>query len=140
MLEIKINSINIASVMKQVEKEAARWVATQLALDAQTELRRITPIDTGKTRDGWKVTVERDPQGYVVAVENVNRSEVTIASIDQGSKPHVIEPRNARALAFNGVVRMKVNHPGTAPHYIFDQLEKWAEKRIDELYARYFDE
>ena len=48
------------------------------------------------------------------------------AFVEDGTKPHVIEARNAKALRFRGkdgqfIFRKRVNHPGTAPRKFMER-------------------
>ena len=53
---------------------------------------------------------------------------VYAAAVDQGSKPHVITPRNKPFLAFQidgrWIRTKRVNHPGTKPTYFFTNAAK----------------
>lgn len=53
--------------------------------------------------------------------------------LDEGSDPHVIEPRRAKALHFGGRFAARVNHPGTRG---FDFVRKESAKAKRRLRAR----
>lgn len=59
--------------------------------------------------------------------------------VDQGTKPHVIVPRNSRYLVFKGrngewVRTRRVNHPGTKPTFFFTnaaaETERYANREM----------
>lgn len=91
---------------------ATNEAAEDLVGKAQAE----APVDEGTLRgsihtDGAKVA------GFVVTARVQTGGEASDYAIAQheGAGPHVIRPRNARVLAFNGTFAMRVNHPGNPP-------------------------
>ncbi len=58
------------------------------------------------------------------------------SEVDEGTKPHVIRPKNASVLAFPGkdggtVFAREVNHPGTRPDGFFERGAEAAVKTLD---------
>lgn len=99
------------TMVQRVAEEAGKF-AKQYVKDHPT----FTPrTGTLQKRTGYKVLIRRN--GKVLRIQNATPYA---AAIDQGARPHVIKPRNARALRF--VVRGKVvftkrvMHPGNKPY------------------------
>lgn len=82
-------------------------------MDVQNEARRRAPVDTGRLRSSIVSRAEGSGRsvGYVIGT-NVNYA----AAVEYGTSPHVITPKNKRALYWPGAAHpvAKVNHPGTA--------------------------
>ena len=89
--------------------------AGQFAVDYVHAHPTFTPR-TGHLQDSTSWKTVRLSSGRVVRVEN--RAKYA-AAIDRGAKPHVIEARRGKTLAFtkNGklMFRRRVNHPGNKP-------------------------
>lgn len=81
-------------------------------IDVQNEARRRAPVDTGRLRSSIVSRSEGSGRsiGYVIGT-NVNYA----AAVEYGTAPHVIVPRNRKALYWPGAAHpvAKVNHPGT---------------------------
>lgn len=81
-------------------------------IDVQNEARRRAPVDTGRLRSSIVSRAEGSGRtvGYVVGT-NVNYA----AAVEYGTAPHVIKPKNKKALFWPGARHPvgKVNHPGT---------------------------
>lgn len=88
-----------------------------MANEWERELKSTNPVDTGNMRD--QTTVRDFPQANGVLVEaNVDTDYAEYVS--EGTRPHVIKPRRAKALRFTVggrvVYATKVDHPGTKPN------------------------
>jgi HK97 gp10 family phage protein len=83
-------------------------------IDVQNEARRRAPVDTGRLRSSIVSRAENSGRsiGYVVGT-NVNYA----AAVEYGTAPHVIKPRDKKALFWPGAAHpvAQVNHPGTRP-------------------------
>ncbi|MFE0079178.1 HK97-gp10 family putative phage morphogenesis protein [[Kitasatospora] papulosa] len=81
-------------------------------IDVQNEARRRAPVDTGRLRSSIVSREESSGRavGYTVGT-NVNYAE----DVENGTAPHVIVPKNGKALYWPGARHpvAKVNHPGT---------------------------
>ncbi|MFD8667079.1 HK97 gp10 family phage protein [Streptomyces microflavus] len=81
-------------------------------IDVQNEARRRAPVDTGRLRSSIVSRAEGAGRslGYVVGT-NVNYA----AAVEYGTAPHVIVPKNGKALYWPGARHpvARVNHPGT---------------------------
>ncbi|MBZ3909421.1 HK97 gp10 family phage protein [Streptomyces acidiscabies] len=83
-------------------------------IDVQNEARRRAPVDTGRLRSSIVSRVEGGGRslGYAVGT-NVSYA----ADVEYGTAPHVIKPKDKKALFWPGAAHpvAQVNHPGTAP-------------------------
>lgn len=81
-------------------------------IDVQNEARRRVPVDTGRLRSSIVSRSENSGRtvGYVVGT-NVNYA----AAVEYGTAPHVIKPKNKKALFWPGARHpvAQANHPGT---------------------------
>lgn len=82
-------------------------------IDVQNEARRRVPVDTGRLRSSIVSRAEGSGRevGYVIG-SNVNYA----AAVEYGTSPHVIKPKNKKALWWPGAAHpvAQVNHPGSA--------------------------
>jgi hypothetical protein len=99
---------NSNGVYRELERRAARVI--QLA-------QQLAPVDTGEYRRSFKT--ERTRIRGKAAVQVVNTS-AHAAIVEHGSRPHVIEPKNAQALFWPGARHpvARVNHPGTPAMHV----------------------
>lgn len=103
--------------MRRELRQQVAITARRTAIEWETNVQDDAPYDTGQLRrsvrmrdfptsDGWRIEGETDTPYDVF--------------VSQGTRPHVIRPRRARALRFTvggeTVFAMKVNHPGTMPN------------------------
>jgi HK97 gp10 family phage protein len=98
-------------VFGRMSDDVARAV-DRTRIDVQNEARRRAPVDTGRLRSSIVSRTEGGGRqlGYVVG------SNVTYAAaVEYGTAPHVIVPKNRKALYWPGAAHpvAKVNHPGT---------------------------
>ncbi|WP_280413474.1 HK97 gp10 family phage protein [Nocardia asiatica] len=79
-----------------------------------TNARRRVPVRTGALRDSIGSSVSSNTSSVRL---DVFASAPHARYVEDGTDPHVIRPRRARALAFQAggrtVFAMRVNHPGT---------------------------
>lgn len=90
------------------ENTAAEWA---------NELRRTSPVDTRNMLHQTTTRVTRSgPRIHIEAAVDTDYARF----VSEGTRPHVIRPRSARALRFTSggrvVYARKVNHPGTQPN------------------------
>ncbi|MFJ5802681.1 HK97-gp10 family putative phage morphogenesis protein [Streptomyces decoyicus] len=88
-----------------------RKAVERTGTDVQNQARRLAPVDTGRLRSS---IVARRTTGRGVGYEvgtNVNYAR----DVEFGTAPHVITPKNGKALYWPGAAHpvAKVNHPGT---------------------------
>jgi hypothetical protein len=96
-------------------------IATQ---DFETQLKANLPVVTGHLRDTTTVTVTGAGANILVATADLAAPYAIF--LDKGTRPHVILPRNAKVLVFQGsgggtVFASKVNHPGFPSQEIFER-------------------
>lgn len=86
----------------------------RIAVKLQNELKLKCPVDTGRARNSIKVRPIKDNEGLSIFVVDY------VKFVEFGSNPHVIRPKNKKALKFKGdqsdVITKLVNHPGTRPN------------------------
>lgn len=92
-------------------RETAGEALLQTGLVIERDAKREAPVDTGRLRSS--ITTEQEGWNRVVVGTNVEYAE----AVEFGTPPHVIEPKEKKALAFTvggkRVVVKRVNHPGT---------------------------
>lgn len=140
--------LNSKRIQQEIERELDK-----IAKEAKSDFER--------TQSTWehkaKFVIRSSP-----GIREVKTSDTPYVFVDFGTKPHVIRPRNANALAFNAnskaktrpgvitsgpgspggalVVRKIVHHPGTKAREFSEMIgEKWNQqfkRRMDEAIAR----
>ena len=102
-----------------------------------------TPVRTGVTRASWYLL--RVGKGKY---ELVNTNDLIVEYLEEGTKPHIIEPKEKKALAFDKdgkrVVVKKAQHPGTkGKHWIKkilnsqkrkEEAEKFLSERLKKIF------
>jgi hypothetical protein len=121
-----------------------------LARTVVKEAQKLAPKVTGELRQSIEVASVTDEEA-IVKHGNTDRLTVITANyehiiypifVHEGTVPHVIEPKNKKALAWgrgdNRMVRRKVLHPGTKAQPYFDNALKSA--AVDKVISSYGDE
>lgn len=94
--------------------DVARDLARR-AIRVESRAKRLCPVDTGRLRASITWEIVRSSGGVYVA--RVGTNVKYARAVHDGTRPHVIEPRQATVLRFpaNGgiVYARRVNHPGT---------------------------
>jgi hypothetical protein len=91
-----------------------------------------TPRQEGRPFHTWQ-TIEHDSEktGFAEAEGASGTNDFIALILQHGSRPHVIEPKNAKALRFaqNGrmVFYRRVNHPGTRAYRWLDRAVMMAD-------------
>lgn len=107
-----------ARLAAQVQPLLARKIASVTRrIAAQAKLN--VPVRTGNLGR----SIQEDPivfSGPFRAISGVTATANYAAAVHEGTRPHVIRARNAKALKFPGpdgrpIFRRSVNHPGTRP-------------------------
>jgi hypothetical protein len=115
MAELEVNETELnAVVMRRLETFTTAFVsrvattARQIAPERSGELKRLIRPDAVRRVGPWSLAS---------GVSSLARYS---APVHEGARPHVIRPRNARALRFmigdRVVFARRVNHPGNAPN------------------------
>lgn len=120
----------LASFRTAYVRRVARAVREE-SPELQNDLRVAAPSRSGEMASNIRV----DPSGATTTEITVN---VPYASFTRppGTRPHVIEPANGRALAFfwpvvgRDVVFARVNHPGYQPtsDWYGDVVDEWPDR------------
>lgn len=102
----------------------------------------ITPVRTGKLRSTTIFTIEGGPDAQSMTIRQGAR---TIDGafygefVREGTPPHIIRPRKAKALRFQigdrVIFARKVNHPGTRPNKYHLRAMRIAKGQIDFIIA-----
>lgn len=105
---------NLKATVNDILQRRMRQIIRLVAADARTN----APVDTGRMAQA----IKEDPivsEGPFRVIGGVTSHAPYSAFVHQGTRPHVIRPRNASALRFEvggrRVFASSVNHPGTRP-------------------------
>lgn len=87
----------------------------KVALKTASFIKVGMPTKTGRAKNS--VVIFKNPDGTYVVGSNVDYMKF----IELNTRPHIIEPRNKKALAWPGAANpyKKVKHPGTKGKFIF---------------------
>lgn len=104
-------------VLEAKARAALQVAVTEAAHDFVGRAQAATPVDTGTLRASIHVTGIASSAASVTAriATGAEANEYAIP-IHEGTGPHVIRARNAKALAFDGHFAKSVQHPGTKPY------------------------
>lgn len=90
-------------------------------------------IDSGLLRDSIRYQLTNGGKGVEIGTDRfAGEWEGGAAALHFGTQPHVIKPKSKKALAFNGVVVKRVNHPGL-PARPFLGISEADEKEVLEI-------
>lgn len=96
------------------------------------DLKRNAPVDTGELKRKTGAELKSVTRERITAQAEIDVDYAMV--VTQGSRPHVIRPRNKQALSFYWpkrgatVVLASVNHPGTEANPFFDRVvSEWRE-------------
>jgi len=124
----KLELKKTGNVQKDAEafNRAVKRAIWDLADEIMRECDRTVPVDEGNLKRSGNV---RYGDGYAVVGYNSPYGKY----VHDGTAPHDIVPRNAKALHFQGeggdVFAKRVHHPGTRP-------QPWLQNAIDRVTAR----
>ena len=111
---------NLAQLSKQ---ELRKAIKKALMKSYVSEIIKNTPTKTGKTKSAWEL-VEKEP--FKFELRN-DRFRENIQRLEEGTKPHTIEPKDKEALRFESggedIIVKIVEHPGfEGRHFIKKSL------------------
>ena len=111
-----------------VVKNATASTLQEAGFKVEEEAKKSAPVDSGYYRNN----IGFDGRNKVIA--NASYS----ADIEYGTKPHVIEPKTAKALHFKSagkdVFTKRVNHPGTKPLAIMRNAAHKVQKQVGGMF------
>lgn len=108
--------------MRRELTQQARITARRTAIEWESQVKRTEPVATGQMRTKTAMNDRQTSTGFQIVGEvDTDYAEYVSA----GTRPHVIRPRNAKALRFKvggkTVFATRVNHPGTQPNAFWTQ-------------------
>lgn len=85
---------------------------TRRAIRVESAAKRLCPVDHGRLRSSINWRLGRDVRGFYA---DVGTNVEYALAVEFGTRPHIIRPRNKRALYWKGARSpvAYVNHPGT---------------------------
>ena len=111
-----------------VLKNATASTLQEAGFKVEDEAKKTAPVDSGYYRNN----IGFDGKNKVIA--NAEYS----ADLEYGTKPHVIEPKTAKALHFKSdgkdVFTKRVNHPGTKPLAIMRNAALKVQKQVGGMF------
>lgn len=115
-----------------VLKNATASTLQEAGFKVEDEAKKTAPVDSGYYRNN----IGFDGKNKVIA--NADYS----AALEYGTKPHVIEPKAAKALHFQSdgqdVFAKRVNHPGTKPLAIMRNAALRVQKQVGGIFRKNF--
>lgn len=112
----KPDPAGIAAVLRGPNSPVAAYLL-RLGAEVATEARTRVGVDTSQTQQTIRPIL--DPSPVALAVRIVASTRYALFH-HEGTRPHVIRPRRAKALRFVSggqvIFASKVNHPGTKPN------------------------
>jgi hypothetical protein len=117
-IEVNIEYTYNRAAAQQLATGVCSDLVTSMCVDTITYATPATPVRTGRLRAGNQFAVDA-PSGWSVEGVVFNATEYA-RDVHDGTRPHIIKPRNAQALRFEGAgggieFAMVVHHPGTRP-------------------------
>lgn len=115
-------------VAKLSDKTKLRTAALEIGLLMERNIVAGTPVRTGIARGSIQLS-QVNESGAVVS-----GSAKYLPSIEEGTRAHVIRPKNAKVLAFNAggqkIFAKSVKHPGTPARHMFRDGVKATEPKV----------
>ena len=115
-----------------VLKNATTQTLQEAGFKVEEEAKKAAPVDSGYYRNN----IGFDGKNKVIA--NADYS----ADLEYGTKPHVIQPKTAKALHFQSdgedVFTKKVNHPGTKPNPVMRNAAHKVQKQVGGIFQKNF--
>jgi hypothetical protein len=135
-VSVTVNKRELERLIKRAPT-AASATTRKHARMLREDIQRRMPKDTGRTAARTK-EVQRGPYAWAVEIPAVPGRFLI-----EGTRPHVIYPRNRSALRFRGagggwVFARMVRHPGTKPHPFAHEAARRAANPLARDAARIF--
>ena len=132
--ETGVSMSKVASDMPKLAKSTLKKTVEFAKKRAEEQ----TPVRSGLMAQSWYVTSQGNLESAVS-----NRAPYFLYFIE-GTSPHKIRPRFASVLHFqsgsDAVFTMLVNHPGTKPSDLLEQVKKDTEQEIPRFFGDAWDE
>jgi len=136
-VEVTETGVSLSKVSSDMPR-FAKAILKKAVTHAKGRAEQLTPVRTGLMRQSWYVTEQSDLNSALS-----NRAPYFLYFIE-GTSPHEIRPRFASVLHFQigtGVVFTKlVNHPGTKPSDLLEQVKRDTEQEIPRFFGEAWDE
>ena len=118
---ITINANGLQKLLSIMDKASSTAAKTHAMHEAGLRLERAIALKTPVLTGGSKASVKM--VSYDAAKTVVSSSLPHMPGLEDGTKAHIIRPKNAKVLAFKGgsgmVFRKVVHHPGTKGRHMF---------------------
>lgn len=119
MARVRLDRADLRRVMRQASRQELRTAGRMVVNRAKV----LAPVDTGRLRASIQGELTR---AWTLRPRFTVGSNVEYAAmVNDGTRPHIIRPKNARALRFvvNGrvVYARVVHHPGTRANPFLDR-------------------
>ena len=130
----KVKSPDLSKLIKNTKtwdtavSVAVKKFLTLGTLEAEAKIREEAPVKTGELRRRIRHSIKR-LQGFVFPTIKY------AIWVHEGTDPHVIRPRNKKALFWKGAAHpvKSVQHPGSKANPFVERGAKRAEAKIDRL-------
>jgi HK97 gp10 family phage protein len=104
-----------ANVERKIMRGALRAGAKVIKEEAARLLDSNGSVKTGELKRGLKVSARAKGGVVTASVKTRGRHGYVANWIEFGTAAHWIKPKNAKALAYNGIVVDAIQHPGARP-------------------------
>lgn len=136
-VEVTETGVSLSKVASDIPK-LAKTMLNKAVGYAKGRAEELTPVRSGLMRQSWYVTEQGDLSSALS-----NRAPYFLYFIE-GTSPHEIRPRFASVLRFQSgtdvVFTKLVNHPGTKPSNLLEQVKKGTEAEIPRFFTEAWDE
>ena len=136
-IEVTETGVSLSKVASDMPKLAKTMLKKAVGY-AKGRAEELTPVRTGLMRQSWYVTEQSDLNSALS-----NRAPYFLYFIE-GTSPHEIRPRFASVLRFQSgtdvVFAKLVNHPGTKPNDLLEQVKAATEAEIPRFFGQVWDE
>jgi hypothetical protein len=136
-VEVTESGVSLSKVASDMPR-LAKAILKKAVTHAKGRAEQLTPVRTGLMRQSWYVTDQGDLNSTLS-----NRAPYFLYFVE-GTSPHEIRPRFVSVLRFQsgtGVVFVKlVNHPGTKPNDLLEQVKAATEAEIPRFFGEAWDE
>lgn len=143
MILVRVDYVDYGSTTRRLERAKSRMAgvnresAQRAGQIYRNTARDISPKDSGEFASSWHYKTASSRGGEFVDVTLYN-DDIKASFIISGTKPHVIYPKNSKALRFFGSngeqFAKRVFHPGTAPNDIYSKVVNQVQGEIEDIF------